>query len=167
MPLESPGGKPGATLALRAGAAAPVIARAPLAPLPPSDRLLPLVEWVEFARVESVPRAGEIVHALETWQEPAGGGPVAAAQLARLAGSCLFFTALGADELGRRSRSELTELGIDVRAIPDPEPTRRAFTYVDGEGERAQDCKPYQQNRDDAGQRNQPHQQSMMANVHR
>jgi len=94
------------------------------------------VEWVEFARVESVPRAGEIVHALETWQEPAGGGAVAAAQLARLAGSCLFFTALGADELGRRSRSELTELGIDVRAIPDLEPTRRAFTYVDETGER-------------------------------
>jgi ribokinase len=94
------------------------------------------VEWVEFARVESVPRPGEIVHALETWEEPGGGGAVAAAQLARLAGSCLFFTALGADELGRRSRAELTRLGIDVRAIPDAEPTRRAFTYVDGTGER-------------------------------
>jgi len=94
------------------------------------------VEWVEFVRVESVPRAGEIVHALETWQEPAGGGAVAAAQLARLAGSCVFFTALGADDLGRRSRSELTRLGIDVRAIPDAEPTRRAFTYVDETGER-------------------------------
>jgi ribokinase len=94
------------------------------------------VEWVEFARVEAVPRPGEIVHALETWDEPAGGGAVAAAQLARLAGSCLFFTGLGADELGRRSRAELTTLGIDVRAIPDTEPTRRAFTYVDGTGER-------------------------------
>ena len=94
------------------------------------------VEWVEFVRVENVPRAGEIVHALETWQEPAGGGAVAAAQLARLAGSCVFFTALGADELGRRSRSELTRLGIEVRAIPDAEPTRRAFTYVDETGER-------------------------------
>src|SRR5438067_3100484 len=94
------------------------------------------VEWVEFVRVERVPRAGEIVHALETWEEPAGGGAVAAAQLARLGGSCLFFTALGADELGRRSRSELTRLGIDVRAIPEAEPTRRAFTYVDDTGER-------------------------------
>src|SRR5207248_11644726 len=94
------------------------------------------VEWVEFVRVESMPRAGEIVHALETWEEPAGGGAVAAAQLARLAGFCLFFTALGADELGRRSRSELTRLGIDVRAIPEAEPTRRAFTYVDDTGER-------------------------------
>jgi len=94
------------------------------------------VEWVEFARVESVPRPGEIVHALETWQEPGGGGAVAAAQLARLAGSCLLFTALGADDLGRRTRAELTRLGIEVRAIPDAEPTRRAFTYVDETGER-------------------------------
>jgi len=94
------------------------------------------VEWVEFARVHSVPRPGEIVHAQEIWEEPAGGGAVAAVQLARLVGSCLFFTGLGADELGRRARSELTRLGVDVRSIPVPEPTRRAFTYVDETGER-------------------------------
>jgi ribokinase len=94
------------------------------------------VEWVEFARVEAVPRPGEIAHALETWEEPAGGGAVAAAQLVRLAGSCLLFTALGADDLGRRARAELTNLGIDVRAIPQPEPTRRAFTFIDETGER-------------------------------
>jgi ribokinase len=94
------------------------------------------VEWVEFARVEAVPRPGEIAHALETWEEPAGGGAVAAVQLARLAGSCLLFTALGSDELGRRSRSELTALGVDVRAIPEAENTRRAFTFVDDAGER-------------------------------
>jgi ribokinase len=94
------------------------------------------VEWVEFVRVESVPRPGEIVHALETWEEPAGGGAVAAAQLARLAGSSLFFTALGADELGRRSRTNLSKLGIELKAIPEAEPTRRAFTYVDETGER-------------------------------
>jgi ribokinase len=94
------------------------------------------VEWVEFVRVENVPRAGEIVHALETWEEVAGGGAVAAAQLARLAGSCRFFTALGADELGRRARTELTKLGIELKAIPEAEPTRRAFTYVDENGER-------------------------------
>jgi ribokinase len=94
------------------------------------------VEWVEFARVESVPRPGEIVHASETWEEPAGGGAVAAVQLVRLAGSCSLFTMLGADELGRRSRAELTQLGVEVRAIPEPEPTRRAFTFVDEVGER-------------------------------
>ena len=94
------------------------------------------VEWVEFAQVEAVPRPGEIVHALETWAEPAGGGAVAAVQLARLAGSCSLFTALGSDELGRRSRAELTRLGVEVRANPEPEPTRRAFTFVDENGER-------------------------------
>jgi ribokinase len=94
------------------------------------------VEWVEFARVESVPRPGDIAHALETWEEPAGGGAVAAVQLARLAGTCLLFTALGSDELGRRSRAELTRHGVEVRAIPETETTRRAFTFVDVAGER-------------------------------
>jgi ribokinase len=94
------------------------------------------VEWVEFAHVEAVPRPGEIVHALETWSEPAGGGAVAAVQLTRLAGSCTLFTALGSDELGRRSRVELGRLGVEIRAIPEPEPTRRAFTFVDENGER-------------------------------
>jgi ribokinase len=94
------------------------------------------VEWVEFARVESVPRPGEIAHALEIWEEPAGGGAVAAVQLARLAGGCTFFTALGADELGRRARAELKRRGVEVHAIPEMEPTRRAFTFVDENGER-------------------------------
>jgi ribokinase len=94
------------------------------------------VEWVEFVRVEAVPRPGEIAHAFETWEEPAGGGAVAAVQLRRLAGGCSLFTALGSDELGRRARAELTRLGVEVRAIPDAEPTRRAFTLVDDTGER-------------------------------
>lgn len=94
------------------------------------------VEWVEFARVERVPRSGEIAHAFETWQEPAGGGAVAAVQLSRLAGACTLFTGLGTDDLGRRSRAELTRLGVEVKAIPDAEPTRRAFTLVDDTGER-------------------------------
>jgi ribokinase len=94
------------------------------------------VEWVEFARVEAVPRPGEIAHAFETWEEPAGGGAVAAVQLRRLAGSCALFTALGSDELGRRTRAELTRHGVEVRAIPETEPTRRAFTFVDDTGER-------------------------------
>jgi ribokinase len=94
------------------------------------------VEWVEFARVEAVPRPGEIAHAFETWEEPAGGGAVAAVQLRRLAGSCVFFTALGADELGRRARAELGRLGVEVRSIPEAEATRRAFTFIDDSGER-------------------------------
>ncbi len=94
------------------------------------------VEWVEFARVEHVPGPGEIVHALETWEEPAGGGAVAAAQVANLAGSCLLFTALADDELGRRSREELEARGIRVHASYARGTQRRALTHVDEGGER-------------------------------
>ena len=94
------------------------------------------VEWVEFARVEHVPRAGEIVHALETWEEPAGGGAVAAVQLANLHGQVHLFTALGNDDHGTRAREELSSRGVTVHATAAGEPQRRAFTFVDGEGER-------------------------------
>lgn len=94
------------------------------------------VEWVQFARVERVPRAGEIVHASEAWEEPAGGGGVAAVQLARLAGEATLFTALGDDELGRRAREELSRLGLRVEAAFRDELQRRVFTFVDGDGER-------------------------------
>src|SRR4051795_2435889 len=94
------------------------------------------VEWIELALVERVPQAGEIVHARETWHEPAGGGAVAAVQLARLAGECLFITALGDDELGRRAKQGLERLGVRVEAAWRPEPQRRAFVHVDARGER-------------------------------
>jgi ribokinase len=94
------------------------------------------VEWVELARVDHVPVPGEIVHASEAWQEPAGGGAVAAVQLARLAGECLFLTALGDDELGHRAARELGELGVRVEAAWRPEPQRRAFVHVDANAER-------------------------------
>src|SRR5581483_8053440 len=92
------------------------------------------VEWVEFARVDHIPGPGEIVHALETWEEPAGGGAVAAVQLANLAGSCLLFTALADDELGRRSRAELEAHGVTVHAARARGPQRRALTHVDETG---------------------------------
>jgi ribokinase len=94
------------------------------------------VEWVEFIRVEHVPRPGEIVHSLERWEAAGGGGAVAAVQLARLNGGVSFFTALGDDELGHRSRVELEARGVTVHTAANGEPQRRAFTYVDGDGER-------------------------------
>jgi ribokinase len=94
------------------------------------------VEWIEFARVERVPTAGEIVHALDTWEEPGGGGAVAAVQLARLAGDCLFLTALGDDELGHRAERELTKLGVRVEAVWRHQPQRRAFVFTDAHAER-------------------------------
>jgi len=94
------------------------------------------VEWVLFACVESVPCAGEVVHAEDPFEEPAGGGAVAAVQLARLGGGSVLVTALGDDEYGRRSVPRLQELGVDVHACSIAAPSRRAVTLVDGEGER-------------------------------
>jgi ribokinase len=94
------------------------------------------VEWVEFARVPRVPRPGEIVHASEWWQEAGGGGAVSAVQLAKLAGGAEFFTALAEDELGRRARDRLTELGVTVFAAARPGAQRRGVVHLDGEGER-------------------------------
>jgi ribokinase len=94
------------------------------------------VEWVEFARVERLPAPGAIIHASEWWAEAAGGGGVASVQLARLAGACTLYTALGSDELGDRSRAALEGLGVRVEARRRDEPQRRGFTFVDGEGER-------------------------------
>jgi len=94
------------------------------------------VEWVEFARVPHVPAAGEILHASSFFGVPAGGGPVTAVQLAKLAGACTFFTALGDDELGHRTLDGLRELGLRVEATFRPEAQRRAFTYLDDRGER-------------------------------
>jgi ribokinase len=94
------------------------------------------VEWVQFARVEEVPLAGEVAHARDSFAEPAGGGAVAAVQLARLAGQVTLFTALGDDELGRKSVQRLTELGVRVAAAKRAEPTRQALTLVDDDGER-------------------------------
>jgi ribokinase len=95
------------------------------------------VEWTEFAEVERVPRPGEIVRARSTFLEPAGGGSVAAVQLARLAGDCTFYTALGDDDAAARVRARLEQLGVRVEAVVRAgEPTRRSFTYLDDGHER-------------------------------
>ncbi len=94
------------------------------------------VEWIEFGRVDHVPPPGEIVHVSELWEEPGGGGAVAAVQLAKLAGGGTLYTALGDDELGHRAEAELERLGLRVEAGFRPEAQRRAFVHVDSDGER-------------------------------
>jgi ribokinase len=94
------------------------------------------VEWIDFIRVEEIPQVGEIVHASETWSEAAGGGAVAAVQLANLGCETSFFTALGDDDLGRRSQAELEAKGVRLHVSWSPEPQRRGVTYVDDAGER-------------------------------
>jgi ribokinase len=94
------------------------------------------LEWITFARVDRVPVTGAIAHATETWSGVGGGGGVAAQQLAKLAGSCEFFTALGEDETGERAGRELAALGIEVHTARRSSPTRQALCQVDRDGER-------------------------------
>jgi ribokinase len=94
------------------------------------------VEWLELAKVDHVPAAGEIVHAMPELAVAAGGGAVAAVQLARWGAECVLFTALGDDALGHRARDELAGWGVDVRAAIRSEPQRRALTLIDARGER-------------------------------
>ena len=93
------------------------------------------VEWVEFVEVDHVPAPGQIAHGLGSWDEPGGGGAVAAVQLARLAGGCDFFTALGDDLHGRRSVERLEGLGVAVHTRWSGT-TRRALVHVDRNRER-------------------------------
>jgi ribokinase len=94
------------------------------------------VEWVQFARVGHVPRPGEVMHASDPFEEPAGGGAVVAVQLARLAGEALFITALGDDERGRLSPPRLGEFGVRLANAERPSRTRGAVTLVDDDRER-------------------------------
>jgi ribokinase len=94
------------------------------------------VEWVEFARVDRVPQPGGIAHAESLLQVPAGGGAVGAVQLRKLAGDAAMYTALGDDDLGRRSAMELGAMGVRMQHVLRPEPQRRALTLIDRNGER-------------------------------
>ena len=83
------------------------------------------VEWAEFVPVERVPAQGEIVSVDDAWREPAGGGAVAAVQIAKLAGECTLITALGDDAEGHACKEGLEELflkltgGAQVRELAE------------------------------------------------
>ena len=94
------------------------------------------VEWTRIALVKQVPVAGDVVHADLAWEGPAGGGAVAAVQMAKLAGNCTFFTALGDDTVGRRAKKELENQGVEVVGATRKQPTREAVSLIDATGER-------------------------------
>jgi ribokinase len=95
------------------------------------------VEWVSFAVVARVPLAGAIVHARESFHEPAGGGAVAAVQLRKLAGGATFLTAIGNDRAARRTGERLRDhYRVTLHAAAREAPQRRTFTFLDDAGER-------------------------------
>jgi ribokinase len=94
------------------------------------------VEWVDFAVVPRLPRPGEILHVHEFWDEAAGGGAVAAVQMAKLTGGSLFFTALAGDRLGEDTSGQLERQGVTVHAGAREGIQRRGFVYLTDDGER-------------------------------
>jgi ribokinase len=94
------------------------------------------VEWVDFAVAARLPRPGEILHVREFWDEAAGGGAVAAVQIAKLTGASLFFTALAGDRLGESTAAQLAKQGVTVHAGAREGVQRRGFVYLTDDGER-------------------------------
>ena len=94
------------------------------------------VEWVEFGQVDGVVASGAILRTRRLRAEAAGGGGVAAAELARLTGACHLQTAVGCDAIGQAVTPALSALGVQVCAASRPEPHRRAVTLLGADGER-------------------------------
>jgi ribokinase len=94
------------------------------------------IEWIRFARVARVPVAGEIAHATDAWEGTGGGGAVAAVQLAKLAGTCLFLSAVGEDRVAEDAGSELERSNVELHAAVRDDPTRTAITLIDDRAER-------------------------------
>ena len=119
-------------------------ARQPLVPqqaLPelPALRLAVVghVEVVTFLRVSQIPAPGTIAIASEGMDLPAGGGAVAAVQMAKLTGQPVaFYTALGRDRVGEQAARDLEALGLELHVAWRDAPTRRGVSWVDGQGER-------------------------------
>jgi ribokinase len=95
-------------------------------------------EWVDFAVCDRLPRPGEIMDGREAFSAAAGGGAVAAVQLARLAGDGAFFlTALGDDATASLARADLERRAVRLHAAERPGvPQRRAFTFLTDDHER-------------------------------
>lgn len=86
--------------------------------------------------MDGAPHPGTILHASSSWEEPAGGGGVAAVELARMAGSCVLHTGRGSDARGDRLVDALAQYGVEVRGPRRPGPHRRGLTMTDPAGER-------------------------------
>ena len=93
-------------------------------------------EWVTHGLGE-MPGPGRITRLREPFDEPAGGGAVAAVQVPKLGAECLFFTALGHDEAGRRAAARLEHEGVTVLAAVRDAGQTRAVSAVGAGADRA------------------------------
>ena len=94
------------------------------------------VEWVTHG-VGTMPAPGGISYVSDPFDEPAGGGGVAAAQVPKLGAECLFFTALGDDHSGDQAAARLGAEGVTVLAARRHQSQTRAVSATGPTGDRA------------------------------
>ncbi|KGF99445.1 Ribokinase [Prochlorococcus marinus str. MIT 9302] len=96
------------------------------------------VEWMNFLKVDQLPKPGVISHSEKSLENPAGAGSVIAKRLSELTLNQIhFFTALGNDEYGDRCFKILSNMGIKLHVAWRDKPTRRGFSMVDYREDRA------------------------------
>jgi ribokinase len=92
------------------------------------------VELVSLARVDALPRAGDILHVDRPRTFPGGGGGVAFAQLARSPAEAHLFTAFGSGSAGDEALRELSRAGrIHAARREVPHPHSVVLVTPDGE----------------------------------
>ncbi len=96
------------------------------------------IEWINFIKVDQLPKPGLISHSQRSLEYPAGGGAVIAKRLRELTyGEVHFFTALGNDFYGNQCLQILENMGIKLHVAWSDKPTRKGFSVIDSDGERS------------------------------
>jgi ribokinase len=94
------------------------------------------VEWVLQARSRTPLERGAIVQLYDTFDEPGGGGGVAARALPSLGAETRFITALGNDAAAGAAERVLERAGCELRVARRAAPQNRVTTISDPDGER-------------------------------
>ena len=96
------------------------------------------IEWINFLKVDFLPKPGIISHAKNSLELPAGGGALITKTLFELSNNEIhFFTALGKDYYGYKSFEFFKKIGINIHVAWRTEPTRKGFSLIDDYGERS------------------------------
>tara|TARA_Y100000589_G_scaffold154965_1_gene147540 strand:+ start:97 stop:954 length:858 start_codon:yes stop_codon:yes gene_type:complete len=96
------------------------------------------IEWINFLKVDVLPKPGIISHAKKSLEFPAGGGALIAKTLFELTNNEIhFFTSLGKDYFGEKSFEFFDNLGIKLHIAWRSESTRKGFSLIDNQGERS------------------------------
>ena len=96
------------------------------------------IEWINFLKVDLLPKPGIISHANKSLELPAGGGALIAKTLYELTNNEIhFFTSLGKDYYGEKSFDFFKKIGINLHVAWRSEPTRKGFSLIDKKGERS------------------------------